>query len=188
VLERVPGAVGYIQPGVTVQAVDGSDQVLPPLQDGVLRVRNSHMVSGYLGDPETTKAVFRDGYFYSGDVGHVTPEGILVITGRAKTALNIGGDTVSPEFVEDVVAGCPGVQECAVFAANNDLGIAELTLLVVASSPINGAAVQRYCASRLPPSCAPARVFQVDALPRGGQGKLDRKRLPDIVAALGKAS
>jgi acyl-CoA synthetase (AMP-forming)/AMP-acid ligase II len=188
VLERIPGAVGFVQPGVTVQAVDGSGQLLPPLRDGVLRIRSRHMVDGYLGDPDTTKAMFRDGYFYSGDIGHVTPDGILVITGRAKTALNIGGDTVSPEFVEDVVAGCPGVQECAVFAANNDLGIAELTLLVVANSAIDGAALHQYCTSRLPPSCIPARLFQVNALPRGGQGKLDRTRLPELVTGLGNTS
>ena len=182
VLERNSGAVGYVQPGVTVEAVDASGQVLPPLRDGSLRIRSVHMVESYLGDPETTKAIFRDGYFYCGDLGHVTPEGILVITGREKTALNIGGDTVSPELVEEVVGAFPGVQEAAVFATNNDLGIAELTLLIVQSSPVDGAALLRHCAQRLPPSCVPVRVFRVDSLPRGGQGKLERQRLPEIAA------
>jgi acyl-CoA synthetase (AMP-forming)/AMP-acid ligase II len=79
-LERIPGAVGYVQPGVIVQAVDGSGQVLPPMRNGVLRIRSAHMAESYLGDPATTKKVFRDGYFYSEDVGHLTPESILVIS------------------------------------------------------------------------------------------------------------
>jgi len=183
VLERTPGAVGYVQPGVTVQAVDGSGQVLPPLRDGVLRIRSPHMVEGYLGDLETTQAVFRDGYFYSGDVGHLTPEGILVITGRDKTALNIGGDTISPELVEEVVSSFANVREVAAFAHNDELGIARLFALVVAKSPIDETALRQYCAERLPPSCIPARIIPVTALPRGGQGKLERQRLPEIAAA-----
>jgi acyl-CoA synthetase (AMP-forming)/AMP-acid ligase II len=184
ILENIPGAVGYVQPGVMVEAVDGSGQVLPPLRDGALRILSGHMVQGYLGDPETTKAVFRDGYFYSGDVGHVTPEGILVITGREKTALNIGGDTVSPELVEEVAGSFPGVQEAAAFAAENELGIAEIILLIVQASPVDEMALRRHCAQRLAPSCVPARVLRVEALPRGGQGKLERQRLPDIAARI----
>ena len=133
VLERVPGAVGYLQPGVVVEAIDRSGGILPPLRDGALRIRTDHMANGYIGDPQATQAHFRDGYFYSGDVGHLTADGLLVITGREKTALNIGGDTVSPELVEDVIGLFPGVQEAAVFAVNNDLGIAELSVLVVAN-------------------------------------------------------
>jgi acyl-CoA synthetase (AMP-forming)/AMP-acid ligase II len=145
------------------------------------------MANGYVGDLEATQTVFRNGYFYSGDVGHLTAEGILVITGREKTALNIGGDTVSPELVEEIVESFSGIQEAAVFAANNNLGIAELTLLIVPSTPIDETALRRYCAQRLPPSCIPTQIFQVNALPRGGQGKLERQRLPEIAATIAKA-
>jgi acyl-CoA synthetase (AMP-forming)/AMP-acid ligase II len=156
---------------------------LAPLRDGSLRIRSDHMASGYVGDPEATQAFFRDGYFYSGDIGHVTPEGLLVITGREKTALNVGGDTVSPELVEGIITSFPGVKEAGVFAANNDLGIAELCALIVTESSIDEPALRRYCASKLPPSCIPARIVAVGALPRGGQGKLERHRLPELAAA-----
>jgi acyl-CoA synthetase (AMP-forming)/AMP-acid ligase II len=188
VIERVPGAVGYIQPGVTIEALDKSGKILPFPQDGELRIRSHQMASGYVGDPETTRILFRDGYFYTGDIGHITPEGLLVITGRAKTALNIGGDTVSPEQVEDAITSFPGVQEAGVFAVNNELGIAELSALVVAAAPIDDEALRRHCAQRLSPSCVPVRVIAVDALPRGGQGKLERHRLPEIAAAKSKTS
>jgi acyl-CoA synthetase (AMP-forming)/AMP-acid ligase II len=186
VFERVPGAVGYIQPGVIVEAIDPSGNVLPPLRDGRLRIRTDHMSDGYIGDPEISHAVFRDGYFYSGDLGHVTPDRLLVISGREKTALNIGGDTVSAESVENIIVSFPSIEEAGVFAVNNALGIAELSALVVAKSPIDETALRRHCAQSLPPSCFLAHVFAVDALPRSGQGKLDRLSLPEVAAALKK--
>jgi acyl-CoA synthetase (AMP-forming)/AMP-acid ligase II len=182
VLERMPGAVGYIQPGVTVEAVDNSGNVLPPMHDGELRIRSDLMADRYVGDPESTQQYFRDGCFYSGDVGHITPDGLLVITGRKKTALNVGGDTVSPELVEGIITSFPGVREAGVFALNNDLGIAELCALIVTGSALDEATLRRQCAGRLPPSSIPARFIVVDALPRGGQGKLERHRLPEFAA------
>ncbi len=186
VLERVPGAVGYVQPSVVVEAIDSSGTVLPPLRDGALRIRTDHMADGYVGDPDTTQTLFRDGYFYCGDIGHLTPDGLMVIAGREKTALNIGGDTVSPELVEDVIGSFPGVREAGVFTVDNDLGIAELSVLIVATSPIDETALRQYCVQRLPSSCIPARIYRVDALPRGGQGKLERQRLRETAAALVK--
>jgi acyl-CoA synthetase (AMP-forming)/AMP-acid ligase II len=179
-IEAVPGAVGYVLPGVTVEAVDDSDQLLPPMQDGLLRIRSHNMVSEYYGDPETSREFFRDGWFYSGDIGHLTPEGLLVISGRKKTALNIGGDTVNPERVEAMITSFPGVTEAGAFAINNTLGIAELYALIVASGPVNEQALRDFCAQRLPNSCVPARLVVVDALPRAGQGKLDRPRLVEF--------
>jgi acyl-CoA synthetase (AMP-forming)/AMP-acid ligase II len=152
------------------------------MADGELRIRSHQMANGYVGDAEASKQFFREGYFYTGDIGHVTDERLLVITGREKTAFNIGGDTVSPERIEDALTAFPGIREAGVFATNNDLGIAEVHALIVAGAPIDEAALRRHCATRLPPSCGLASIITVDALPRGGQGKLERHRLPEIAA------
>jgi acyl-coenzyme A synthetase/AMP-(fatty) acid ligase len=186
-LENVPGAIGYVQPGVVVEAIDSRGQVLPPLQDGALRIRSKYIAAGYVGDPEATQMFFRDGCFYSGDVGHLTPDGILVVTGREKTALNIGGDTIHPETVEGVIASFAGVREAGVFALKNDLGISEISAVIVTTEPIEDAALRNHCANRLPPSCVPVKFVVADALPRGEQGKLERQRLSEVVAAKIKA-
>jgi acyl-CoA synthetase (AMP-forming)/AMP-acid ligase II len=180
VLHSVPGAVGYIQPGVVIEAVDNSDKVLPPGNEGLLRVRSYQMAEGYIGDPETTRRFFRGGYFYTGDIGRVTPEGLLVVTGREKTALNVGGDTVSPERVEEVITSFEGVREAGVFARDNELGIGELTALVVSGGSVELNALRDHCARRLPPSCIPVRFIFTESLPRAGQGKLARHSLRGI--------
>ncbi len=187
-LERIPGSVGFVQPGVTAEIVDESGAVLPPSRDGRLRVRTSHMASGYVNDVEATRAVFRDGYFYTGDIGHLTPEGILAITGREKTALNVGGETVNPETVEDVITSFPDVQDAGVFVQDNEFGIAELCALIVTRRVFSDAELVQYCASKLETSTIPSRFIVIDALPRGGQGKLERHRLPFIAAAKVKQS
>jgi acyl-CoA synthetase (AMP-forming)/AMP-acid ligase II len=183
VLETVPGAVGYVVPSVTVEAVDASGTLLPAGREGELRIRSAQMVSGYVGDPEATRTFFRDGYFYSGDIGHVTPEGLMVISGRKKTALNIGGDTINPERVEDALVAHDAVTEAGVFAVNNELGIAELSALIVTSGTVDVESLRTHCSGRLPPSCVPARFIVVDSLPRIGQGKIDRPRLPEVAKA-----
>jgi len=183
VLERIPGAVGYVLPGATVEATDDSGEALPVGRDGELRIRTPLMAHQYIGDAEATRTFFRDGYFYSGDLGHVTPEGILVITGRKKTALNVGGDNISPERVEAAIVGYEGIEDAGVFAVDNELGIAELSALIVTRSPVDVASLRAFCAGRLPPSCVPARFVVVDALPRVGQGKIDRQRLPEVAKA-----
>ena len=146
-LTSIPGAVGYIQPGVLVEAVNRAGTVLPPLQDGTLRMRTHHMADGYVGDADATKLFFRDGYFYTGDIGHVTPDGLLVVTGREKAALNIGGDTIQPELVEEVIVSFGGLREAGVFAANNDLGISELIALIVSTGHFDEAALRQHCAT-----------------------------------------
>jgi acyl-CoA synthetase (AMP-forming)/AMP-acid ligase II len=183
VLETVPGAVGYPQPGVTLEIVDHAGNALPPLGDGLVRIRSDYMATEYVGDPEASRLFFRNGYFYSGDIGHLTPDGLLIITGREKTALNIGGDTVTPESVETTIESFDNVAEAAVFAVNNNLGIAELSALIVTRSPVDELSLRDYCARRLPPSCVPVRFTVVDALPRGSQGKIERHRLAEIAAA-----
>jgi len=99
-IAKVEGAVGYVAPGVTIDIVGPSGEVLPVGKEGLVRIRSECVVDGYVGDPESTRLKFRDGGFYPGDVGTLTTSGILVLSGRQETVINLGGDKVSPERVE----------------------------------------------------------------------------------------
>ena len=83
IADTVAGAIGYVLPGMTVEIVDQSGAALPATQPGLLRIRGPQMVGGYLGEARVAGAVFRDGYFYPGDSGSMTPDGLLVITHSA---------------------------------------------------------------------------------------------------------
>jgi acyl-coenzyme A synthetase/AMP-(fatty) acid ligase len=183
VTESIPGAVGYVTAGAKIEIVDAQGTPLPPDTDGRVRIRSKHTAKEYVGDPDTSRIHFRDGCFYPGDIGRLRKDGIFIISGREKTALNVGGDTVSPERVEQALTAFAGVEDAAVFATDNALGIGELTALIV--GPLGGReqALREHCAASLPASCVPARLISVAAIPRGNQGKIERHRLADLAKA-----
>ena len=176
----VSGAAGYVLPGSTVEIVGTSGQLLPAGGEGIVRLRTENLADGYFGDPEQTKSSFRDGYFYSGDLGYLNQEGLLVITGREQTRLNVGGDKVNPEVVETVLTSFKGVVDAAVFAAPNYLGIDEIHALIVSPSPIDETALRAHCASKLQRIFIPVRFIGIDRIPRNETGKIERGGLHDF--------
>jgi acyl-coenzyme A synthetase/AMP-(fatty) acid ligase len=182
---NVPGAVGHVVPGVTVEIVDTENRILPQGAEGSVRIRSPTIVDGYLGDPEQTKVSFRDGYFYSGDLGYLTKDGLLIISGREKAILNLGGVKVRPEMVEETLTAFSSVDQAAVFAVPNSLGVDEVWALIVPKSPFDEKALRTYCEQRLPLAAWPARIVAVDQLPRNQNGKIDRLRLKDVAMTSG---
>jgi acyl-CoA synthetase (AMP-forming)/AMP-acid ligase II len=183
VIAQVPGAVGFVTPGSAVEALSESGVPLPAEKEGVLRVRSPNLVDGYLGDPVQSAKSFRDGWFHPGDFGYLTKHGLLVITGREKTRLNLGGDKVIPETIEDVIVAFGAIEQAAVFSAPNELGIEEVVALVVTRTKVDQAALHSHCAARLPSLFVPVRFVGVAAIPRSDMGKIERHLLPELARA-----
>ena len=133
---EVPGAVGFILPEAEAEIVDDADQPLPRGKEGIVRVRTAQAADGYFGDPETSARHFRDGWFYPGDFGYLRDDNLLVIGGREETRLNVGGDKINPEIVEEAIATFPAVADCAVISIGNELGIEEIHALIVQRASI----------------------------------------------------
>ena len=76
----------------------------------------------YLDDPALSQIAFRDGCFYTGDTGHLMKDGMLVVTGREKDVLNLGGDKVRPQAIEDVLTAFEGISQAAAFTMPNQIG------------------------------------------------------------------
>jgi acyl-coenzyme A synthetase/AMP-(fatty) acid ligase len=179
---EVPGAVGYVLPGSTVEIVDADENPLPRGQEGRLRLRTSdtEMAQGYVRDPDASAAAFRDGWFYSGDVGNLSSDNLLIVSGRAQTRLNIGGDKINPELIEDVIKSFPGISDAAAFSIADGLGIEQVQALVVLKSLIDEKALRDFCKARLQPVFVPIRYTPVSAIPRNEMGKIERPRLPEM--------
>ena len=182
-IDSIAGAVGYLTPGVRAQIVDRDGVVQPPEQEGLLRIRSEFAVDRYLGEPSGSERVFRDGWFQPGDLATVDAEGLLIITGRDKNVLNIGGDKVSPEVVEAVVAAFPGIAEVAVTSLPNAVGNHEIVAVVVGKGEIDLEALGRHCAAQLASQFVPAHFAVADRLPRNDMGKIDRPQLVERLRA-----
>jgi acyl-coenzyme A synthetase/AMP-(fatty) acid ligase len=176
-----PRAVGAVPPGVVVQNVDASGTILRPGQEGHIRIRSEFAVDSYLGDPEGSAKVFRDGWFYPGDLGTIGSDGLLVISGREQTVLNLGGDKVNPETVEFILSQFKGIIEAAAFSAPNEFGNHEIYAAVVCREKLDETALRAYCEARLPRPFVPVRFLAVDGLARNEMGKIERRYLRELV-------
>ena len=112
---------------------------------------------------------------------------MLVITGRRKEVLNLGGDKVSPQIVEEAITAFDGVREAGAFSAPNDLGIDEVWALIVHNGTLDEEALRRHCRDKLAQTHVPVRFIKVAALPRNANGKLERGRLGEVARGLAGA-
>ncbi|MGZ3411174.1 MAG: class I adenylate-forming enzyme family protein [Xanthobacteraceae bacterium] len=182
-IAHIDGAVGYVAPWVEIEAVDGQDKPLAPGHEGMIRMRGHTCVDGYLGQPVGSDSIFRDGWFYPGDIGTVSEDRLLTIVGRQQAVINVGGDKISPELIETTIAAFPGVIHAAAFSRPNDVGIQQIWAIVTASDDLDLAAVREHCSRLLAPPFVPVKVLQLRQLPLNEMGRVDRKLLPELAAS-----
>ncbi len=112
-----------VLPGRKIQIVDAQDNILPAGQEGALRVQLHRLdAREYEGDITTSQTVFREGFFYTGDMGIISPKGLLKLTGRLGDALNIGGIKLSTIWIEESLSLQTGARFCLFTApaSNNE--------------------------------------------------------------------
>ena len=179
--KRVAGTVGYALPGVSVRIASPEGQVLPQGDVGVLEVKGPNVFIGYWQNPEKTKEDFRaDGYFITGDIAQLEPDGRVTIVGRAKDLIISGGFNVYPKEIETEVNALPGVAESAVIGVPHpDFGEAVVAVIARApgATPPDEKAVIGTLQERLARFKLPKRVFVVDDLPRNAMGKVQKAEL-----------
>ena len=180
-------AVGYVAPGVRVEIVDESGTVLGFDREGVVRVHVPHAPAHYLNDPVASSKVFRDGWFYPGDIGSLTADGLLCVSGRVSERINAGGVKVAPNVIEDVISQRPEVSDVAAFEFINEDGVSEIAVAIVPHenvdrSTFNRAEVRQAVQKALRERC-PRRWIIVKEIPRTEQGKIDRPALQRLSRA-----
>jgi acyl-CoA synthetase (AMP-forming)/AMP-acid ligase II len=180
-LPGIDGAVGLVLPGVNVEIVDEDGRALRTGDEGILRIKSEYGVKGYLEDPEETARVFRGGWFYPGDLGYLSKDNTLIISGRATSVLKLGGKKINPERIEEIVASHANVMQCGILSVATEAGVDELCALVVPRSYLDAEVLRNYCRSRLPPALVPARFFSVTDLPRNEMGKIERTKLRELL-------
>jgi malonyl-CoA/methylmalonyl-CoA synthetase len=186
--ERVPGAVGFPLPGVSLRVTDPETaKDLGRETIGMIEVKGPNVFKGYWRMPEKTKAEFRnDGFFITGDLGKIDARGYVHILGRGKDLVISGGFNVYPKEIEDEIDAMPGVIESAVIGVpHKDFGEG-VTAVVVAqkNAGLDEKRVIGALDGRLAKFKMPKRVIFVDDLPRNTMGKVQKNILRDIYADL----
>ncbi|MEU5424414.1 acyl-CoA synthetase [Streptomyces olivoreticuli] len=173
--ERRPGSVGLPLPGVRTRLAEAENGI------GELELCGPTLFAGYLGRPEATAAAYTaDGWFRTGDIATVEPDGMHRIVGRASTDLiKSGGYRIGAGEVENALLDHPAVSEAAVVGVpHDDLG-QEIVAYVVAEG-VSEQALIDFVAGHLSVHKRPRRVRFLEALPRNAMGKPQKKLLPPV--------
>jgi acyl-coenzyme A synthetase/AMP-(fatty) acid ligase len=176
----IPGVVGHLFPNVAVEFVDDFGD--PALADtsGRIRIKGRFMASGYHNDPNASSELFKDGWFYPGDIGYMTRDRQLVVTGRESETINRGGDKLSPTEIEDLLADVTGVRECAAFKCRNPRGFEDIAVAFVLAEDFDIRSVHDIIRENVTAHRRPCAYIRVNKIPRNGMGKVMRGKLTEI--------
>jgi long-chain acyl-CoA synthetase len=180
---RKDGSVGLPMPGCQVAIRDDADFDVVPGIDGEICVRSPGVMPGYWRAPEATAATIIDGWLHTGDIGHVDADGYVYLVDRKKDIIIRGGFNVYPRDVEDVLQSHPDVTMAGV-VGKPDTRLGEEVLAFVSlreGSTTSPDELTAYVRDRLAANKYPREIRIVDQVPLTSVGKLDRKRLRELV-------
>ncbi|MFH9425779.1 AMP-binding protein [Streptomyces sp. NPDC017529] len=178
--DPVAGSSGRPVPGTACRIVDlRTRAVLPVGSRGEIQVKGPQLMKGYLGRPRE-ESVDPDGWFSTGDIGETDAEGRLFVVDRVKDVFKCDNWLVSPLEIENVLARCPGVADCAVFDHPDEFsGAVAHALVVLADEDTDRTAVTRFVNDRLPYYQHIKYLDVVRDVPRSPTGKIQRRELRD---------
>jgi acyl-CoA synthetase (AMP-forming)/AMP-acid ligase II len=164
-------------PGVRVGVVSDRGLPLAPGEEGELVISSPFAAAGYVDNPAATAESFRDGFYFSGDLGTRDPAGYVTITGRKKLLINRGGFKVNPYEVEAAIKEHPDVLDVAVFGAPSPHGDDVVCCAVVAANGCTADDIVRHCRDRIADYKVPTRIEFRSVLPKSTAGKVLRSQL-----------
>jgi long-chain acyl-CoA synthetase len=175
----LPDCIGRPVPGVEIRLVDDAGTDVPPGEVGELLIRSDAAMDGYVGQPEETAATFVDGWFRTGDLARISPEGFVGIAGRKKELILRGGYSVYPPEVEAALAAHPAVAEAAVVGVPHaDLGEEVAAFVTLrAGAEAKADELTSWCKERVAGYKCPRIVHVVASLPKSATGKILKSQL-----------
>lgn len=182
--ERGIGSTGRAGLHSEMRLVDKEFIDVPAGTRGEVLIRGPQVMREYWGDPQATAEILRDGWYYSGDIGHLDEEGWLYIDERKKDVIISGGENVYPAELEAVLAECEAIAEAAVIARPDEQWgeIPVAAVVLHKAGAIDREAVLALFGSRIARFKHPKDVLFLDALPRNVMGKVQKYLLREIVA------
>jgi fatty-acyl-CoA synthase len=180
---RRPGifeSTGRAAPDAVIRLIDEEGNLLPHDNDAVgqLVAHSGSLARGYWKNAEASAATFRDGWYYSGDLGRIDPDGYVTIIDRRPDLIVSGGMNVYPSEVERVILTLPGIRDCAVVAtAHERWGQTPVAFITLSNHSLTVEDVLAYCGREMAGYKIPTKIFLVDDLPRNVSGKVLRREL-----------
>jgi acyl-CoA synthetase (AMP-forming)/AMP-acid ligase II len=181
------GTCGYERTAMQVSIQDDQGRELQPGETGEICVCGVAVFAGYYNNPEANAKAFRNGWFRTGDLGHVDAQGFLFITGRASDMYISGGSNVYPREIEEKLLTHPALAEVAIVGVP-DRTWGEVGIAVAVRRPgatLNEAELLRWMEGKVSRYKLPKQVIFWDELPKSAYGKITKKIIREELAARG---
>jgi acyl-[acyl-carrier-protein]-phospholipid O-acyltransferase/long-chain-fatty-acid--[acyl-carrier-protein] ligase len=180
-----PGSVGRPLPGMEIKIIGlETGKECGTGETGKILVKGDSVMNGYLNDIEETSLRIKNGWYDTGDMGYLDEDGYLWLAGRLKRFAKIGGEMVSLVRIEDELQRLlPADVGCCVVELPDAVKGAKIVAAV--TGRVEERSVLKKLAERLPPICLPKRFVELDELPTMGSGKIDFRRVAEMVAYAG---
>jgi acyl-coenzyme A synthetase/AMP-(fatty) acid ligase len=176
-IAHIPNAVGYVLPWVQIEVVDETGAALPRGTEGYIRSRTPRFLKNFCANNPNASIRAQDAWWYSGDLGSVSEDGVLCISGRTGDVINRGGHKVSAAVLEEVLLSCAGIKDGGVCDVMNGSGINEIWIGVVPETTIDIVRLKQTLESDEKFNTRLDEILLVDSIPRSELGKIQRHEL-----------
>jgi long-chain acyl-CoA synthetase len=181
-VKEFTGSIGMPVPSTDVRILDDDGLEVPFGMPGEICIKGPQVMAGYWNrSEETAQFITPEGYFKSGDIGIMSPEGYVQIVDRKKDMIVVAGFKVFPSEIEEVISFIPGVRECAVIGVQHrKLGEIVKAYIVKDKPELTEAQVIQYCKEQMTSYKRPRKIAFIDEMPKSNVGKILRRHLRDL--------
>lgn len=169
------GSIGKGIPNVQLKVVNQSGKKVLPGETGEIIAKGNNVMLGYYKEPEMTKAVLKNGWLYTGDIGTVDSDGYIYLTARNKEFIKLAGKRVSPKEIEEVIVSFPQVVDCTIEPIQDDFAGDAIKATVVIEkgfkTEITEETLKAFCAGKLAMHKVPKFIEFTDRLSINSAGK-----------------
>jgi long-chain acyl-CoA synthetase len=179
--DKFSGSIGLPVPSTWLSIRDDDGNELPLGEAGEICAKGPQVMAGYWNRPdETAQVMTADGYFRTGDIGVMSPDGYTRIVDRKKDMILVSGFNVYPNEIEEVIASHPGVLECAVIGVPDERSGEAVKAYVVKKDPnLTAEDIIKFCHGQLTNYKIPKQIEFRTELPKTNVGKILRRHLRD---------
>jgi long-chain acyl-CoA synthetase len=172
--KRKIGSIGIPLPGTEMKIVDNDGNDVPPNTKGEILGKGDHIMLGYFKNPEANEQTLKDGWLYSGDIGHMDEDGVYYITDRKKDMIIRGGENIYPREIEEVLYSNPAVSLATVIGVDDEIygELPKAFIVLKEGQSISAEEIVAYCKKNLADFKVPKYVEFRDDLPKNPTGKI----------------
>jgi long-chain acyl-CoA synthetase len=177
--ETFTGSIGVPLPSTYISIRDKDGEEVPVGEAGEICAKGPQVMAGYWNRPdETANAMTSDGFFRTGDIGVMSPDGYIKIVDRKKDVILVSGFNVYPNEIEEVIVSHPGVLECAVIGVEDAHSGEAVKAFIVKKHPnLTAEDVIKFCRTQLTNYKVPKQIEFPSLLPKTSVGKILRREL-----------